>query len=80
MENLNCTQYQKVCSNVKAAVTGNKLIIEVDLTQEQGTSYSGKSTIVATTHGNQSLQDLCGGPKDIQIGLNIYKYNSLRRR
>jgi len=55
--------------NVKMEVKDNKLIIEVDLTKEVGTSKSGKSKIIASTLGNQLVPDTDG----IKIGLNVYK-------
>ena len=55
--------------NVKLTVEGQKLIIEVDLTQEHGPSSSGKTTIVATTGGNAPVPDHEG----IQVGLNVFK-------
>ncbi|WP_145052737.1 hypothetical protein [Paenibacillus xylanexedens] len=36
-------------SNMKATVKGNKLIIEIDLTKDQGLSQSGKSINVLST-------------------------------
>jgi len=56
--------------NIKMTVKGDKLTIEVDLSKEQGKSASGKSTVIATTEGNQSLAK---PHADIKIGLNIYK-------
>lgn len=54
--------------NVKMTVKDNKLLIEVDLSQEHGRSKSGKSIIIATTAGNQSVPDT-----DAKIGLNVYR-------
>ena len=59
--------------NVKMSVTGNKLLIEVDLTQSGETSKSGKSVIIASTEGNK----LVPGAENIRIGLNVYKPNRL---
>lgn len=53
--------------NVKTTVKGNKLIIEVDLSQDFGISKSGKSISIASTLGNKSVKD------DIKLGLNVYK-------
>ena len=47
---------------------GDILIIKVDLNQRFGKSSSGKSTIIASTEGNQSVP----GCEEIKIGLNIY--------
>ena len=55
--------------NIDMVVTGNELIIKVDLSQSYGRSTSGKSIIIASTEGNQSIP----GNEEIKIGLNIYK-------
>jgi hypothetical protein len=47
-----------------------KLIIEIDLTIEGEASKTGKSMVVASTHGNQPVPDLTGGYK---LGVNFYK-------
>ena len=44
------------------------MTIKVDLNQRFGKSSSGKSTIVASTEGNQSVP----GHEEIKIGLNVY--------
>jgi hypothetical protein len=54
--------------NVKFIRNGNKLTIEVDLSKKGTTSASGKSKVVASTHGNQPLP----GDGDFICGLNIY--------
>ena len=55
--------------NVQMSVEGQELIIKVDLSQSFGRSSSGKSIIIASTEGNQSIP----GNEEIKIGLNIYK-------
>ena len=55
--------------NVEMSVDGNTLVIKVDLAKEFGPSSSGKTIIIATTEGNQSVPDHEG----VKIGLNIYK-------
>lgn len=55
--------------NIKATINGTKLTLEVDLSQENGVSKSGKSISIASTEGNIPLP----GAEDIKIGLNIYK-------
>lgn len=55
--------------NCDMKVTGKKLVITVDLGKDSGLSASGKSRIIASTQGNQSVP----GADDIKIGLNIYK-------
>jgi hypothetical protein len=56
--------------NVAMKVTGNKLIIEVDLSQELGPSKSGKTLLIASTEGNAA----CPDREDIRVGLNVYRY------
>lgn len=55
--------------NIEMSVDGNILIIKVDLTKDFGPSSSGKTVIIATTEGNQSVP----GKEAIKVGLNVYK-------
>jgi hypothetical protein len=55
--------------NIEMALTGEKLVITVDLTKDYGPSKSGKSITIASTEGNISIPD----HEDIKIGLNIYR-------
>ncbi len=50
---------------------GNKLTIEVDLSQNGLISKSSKSVVIASTQGNQNIP----GEGEFKIGLNIYKPN-----
>jgi hypothetical protein len=54
--------------NIDMVVEGDILTIKVDLSQRFGKSSSGKSIIIASTEGNQSVPN----NDDIKIGLNIY--------
>ena len=54
--------------NIEMTTEGNILTITVDLSQRFGKSSSGKSIIVASTEGNQSIP----GNEEIKIGLNVY--------
>ena len=54
--------------NVEMNVDGNTLVIKVDLTKEFGPSASGKTIIIASTEGNQSVRG-----RDEKIGLNVYR-------
>jgi hypothetical protein len=47
--------------NVEISQEGSKLIITVDLSKEFGRSSSGKTTIVASTEGNQKVGDVYVG-------------------
>lgn len=55
--------------NVEMKVEGDILTIKVDLSKEYGLSSSGKSVIIASTEGNQTVE----GKEEVKIGLNIYK-------
>lgn len=54
--------------NIEMSTDGNVLTIKVDLNQRFGRSGSGKSTIIASTEGNQPVP----GNEEIKIGLNVY--------
>jgi len=54
--------------NIEMTVEGNTLIIKVDLAKEFGPSSSGKTIIIASTEGNQSIPN-----RDEIVGLNVYK-------
>ncbi len=56
--------------NVKMRVEGKKLVLEVDLEQEFGTSSSGKSITIASSEGNVTVPCEING---VKIGLNVYK-------
>lgn len=58
----------KSVKNVEMSVEGAILTIKVDLSQTFGKSLSGKSTIIASTEGNQSVP----GRESVKIGLNVY--------
>ncbi len=55
--------------NVEMSVEGNTLTIKVDLSKEFGPSTSGKTIIIASSEGNQSVP----GKETIKIGLNVYR-------
>lgn len=59
--------------NVQITVEGDTLTIKADLTKDFGPSSSGKTTIVATTSGNQTVEHK---GKTFKVGLNIYKPRS----
>lgn len=56
--------------NIVMNVKGNKLTIEIDLSKEFGKSQSGKTTIIASTQGNQPVP---GTDTGAILGLNCYK-------
>ncbi len=58
--------------NVNMKREGNKLIVEIDLTQDLGPSGSGKTNIVASTRGNAPVP----GSDDTFIGINCFRYTT----
>ncbi len=57
--------------NVELELQGEMLRITVDLSKELGPSKSGKTTIIASTEGNQTIYG-----REEKIGLNVYKKES----
>ena len=55
--------------NVEMSIDGNILTIKVDLNKDFGPSASGKTIIIASSEGNQSIP----GKEAVKIGLNVYK-------
>lgn len=53
--------------NVKTEVKGQTLTITVDLSAPGNRSASGKSEVIASTHGNAAL------PGGYKLGLNLFK-------
>lgn len=56
--------------NIKMEIADDKMTIEVDLTKDFGKSKSGKTTIIASSEGNQPISN---GDDVVYLGLNIYK-------
>jgi hypothetical protein len=55
--------------NVEMSIDGNILTIKVDLSKDFGPSASGKTIIIASSEGNQSIP----GKEAVKIGLNVYR-------
>jgi hypothetical protein len=55
--------------NIETKVEKNILTITVDLSKEFGPSKSGKTIIIASSEGNQKIENGNGAI----MGLNIYK-------
>ncbi len=55
--------------NIEVKLEGNKLILEIDLSQEQGLSKSGNSVTIASSEGNISVP----GREDTKMGINVYR-------
>jgi hypothetical protein len=56
--------------NVVMRREGTKLVIEIDLAQDQGPSASGKTHIIASTRGNAPVPET----GDTFIGINCFRY------
>lgn len=55
--------------NIQYHIEGNILTVTVDLSKEFGPSSSGKTIIISSSEGNQSL----AGKPEIKLGLNLYR-------
>ena len=53
--------------NVEIKMDGNKMTITVDLDKTYGPSKSGKTTVIASTEGNQAVAP------GVYAGINVYK-------
>lgn len=61
---------KEVGRNIKYEIDGNTLKIEIDLNPpERPPSKSGKSLIIASTHGNKRVLE----GQDIMMGINVYE-------
>ena len=58
-----------IMKNMEMILEGDILTITIDLSKDFGPSSSGKSIIIASSEGNQSIPE----KEEIKIGLNIYK-------
>ncbi|MHA1311035.1 MAG: hypothetical protein ACTSQO_08905 [Candidatus Helarchaeota archaeon] len=56
--------------NIEYEVNGDTLILKIDLSKELGESKSGKSIVIASTHGNKRIKEY--EKKDVMLGLNCY--------
>ncbi len=57
-------------ANMKTTVVKDKLTIEVDLSQDFGKSKSGKTTIIASSHGAELVPHEKG---TVHVNLNVYR-------
>lgn len=55
----------QIGTNVEATVEGDVLTLRVKLTEDHGSSASGKTTVIATTHGTQVVAP------GVLVGLNV---------
>ena len=57
-------------ANMKTTVKDDKLTIEVDLSKNFGKSKSGKTTIIASSHGAELVPHKDG---TVSVNLNVYR-------
>lgn len=55
--------------NISMEVEGHILTVKIDLSKDFGPSATGKTTIVASTEGNQSIDGFDG----FKVGVNVFK-------
>lgn len=56
---------------MKAEIVQGKLVVTIDITDPPQPSASGKTLVVATSHGNQATTAIVKG-KPVVVGLNAY--------
>ena len=56
---------------MQATIKNGKLLIEIDLQTPPAPSASGKTLVVASTHGNQTTSLMIEG-QSVVIGVNAY--------
>jgi hypothetical protein len=56
---------------MNAKIVGNKLVIEIPLNSVPVPSATGKTLVVASTHGNKVTEAKVDG-KNVVVGLNAY--------
>ena len=54
-----------------AKIVGNKLVIEIPVNPVPVTSATGKTLVVASTHGNKTTEAQVQG-KNVVVGVNAY--------
>jgi hypothetical protein len=56
---------------MNAVIKNGKLLLEIDLNEKPTPSASGKTLVVASTHGNTATTATVNG-KPVIVGLNAY--------
>jgi hypothetical protein len=62
-------ELEETCMTAK--IVGNKLVIEIPLNSSPVPSASGKTLVIASTHGNKVTEAQVNG-KHVVVGLNAY--------
>jgi hypothetical protein len=63
---------------VKATIEGNELVIRLPLNKPPVPSSSGKTLVVASTHGNRTTEAVVNG-QPVIVGANAYIQRPVRR-
>lgn len=58
--------------SASAKIDGKNLVITIPLNETPVASASGKTLVVASTHGNQVMQGVLVNGKPVTVGLNAY--------
>lgn len=58
---------QLIGQNIEAGISGRTLTLTVNLDADGRPSASGKSIVIASTHGNVAL------PEGVKVGVNVYR-------
>ena len=61
-------------NKIQAQIKEGKLLLAIPINAKPVPSVSGKTLVVATTHGNQKTAIQVNG-KDLVVGVNAYIYN-----
>jgi hypothetical protein len=56
---------------MNARIEGTKLIVEIELKPQPERSKTGKTLVIASSHGNQATPAKVNG-KNVVVGLNAY--------
>lgn len=56
---------------MKATIEGHELVIRIEMNEQPTPSATGKTLVVASSHGNQPTNATVNG-KPITIGVNAY--------
>jgi hypothetical protein len=64
-------QVREILMPFSAKLDGDELVIRVPMNEKPERSTSGKTLVVASTHGNKETDVVVGGKK-VVVGVNAY--------
>ncbi len=56
---------------LKATIEGNELVIRIEMNTTPKASTSGKTLVIASSHGNQKTEAVVNG-QSVIVGVNAY--------